>query len=329
MTNVPPPDKLIGGRYKVEEASGKKGPDGRWQSSGPFPKYRVQQPYIFVTVVFDAEINFLRLQARSMRLYLPRALISQIIVMENSPMPNGWRKALLEEYGSLRDLVRIIPGSRIAAIPQTAGWFSQQVLKLMISKYLISDCYVILDAKNHLVFPLSRAHLETPSGKLLTFRQHYENHPLRGRLENAARYFGIEPDLKLFPPTTTPFAVPTKMVLDLIRHIEKQEDSFEEFFIRQGMTEFFLLMSYIIKHSHIDDHYDFSGTNYSIIWKETAGDEVRIATEIARTESNLRPFFALHRRSCPLLTPSSRQMIAEFWCRRGLFSTPAAALAIF
>src|ERR1051325_6978905 len=217
--------------------------------------------YTFVTVVFEAEIALHRLQAQSMARYLPADLVARIVVIENTSMPEEWRAEMRQHYGPLAPAVMLIPAERIAMVPPSGGWFAQQILKLMVSRHVATERYVILDAKNHLVFALEARHLERDD-KILSFFQHYDMHPLRSRLEHATRYFAIEPCISRFPPTTTPYIVPTRMVLRLIQYIQTREGSFEQFFMRSQATEFLLFAAFLAATDSLDNWYDFSGNSY-------------------------------------------------------------------
>lgn len=282
--------------------------------------------YTFVTVVFADEIVLHQLQARSMVRYLSPDMIDSIIVIENSAMPDGWRTNLHKHYGPLARFVSIIPAARIAAVSPKGGWFAQQILKLMISRHITTDRYLILDAKNTLVFPLEPHHLEQ-DGKIRSFCENYQRHPLRRYLKKAIAYFDIDADMTHFGPTVTPFVAPTAYVRQLVSHVERKEGgSFEQFFSGNQMTEFFLFMAYLISINKMDALYDFSGTNYSVIWEFSATDDARIKRDIEITEQQQRPFFSVHRRARPHLTGCGRQMIAEFWWRRKLFASVDDAL---
>jgi len=153
----------------------------------------MQQQYTLVTVAYVDDVGFMHLQARSIARYVPRNLIKQIIVVENAPpaLPDGWRHKLKREYGSLADLVKFIPASQLAVMaPDIGGWFTQQVLKLAVADEVATDYYLILDAKNHFVFPLTRERLEV-NGKPNMFIHGYEKHTLRRYLEPILHYFGL------------------------------------------------------------------------------------------------------------------------------------------
>jgi hypothetical protein len=123
--------------------------------------------YTFVTVVFEAEYDLLALQARSMRLYCPLELIDSIFIVENSqhPATPGKRSKIMAEYGHLSKFVKFLMASEIANIEGTEGWWGQQILKLMVAQTVRSERYLVLDAKSHLIFKLTREFLEAPDGR--------------------------------------------------------------------------------------------------------------------------------------------------------------------
>lgn len=292
--------------------------------------------YAFVTIAYLNDIGFMHLQARSMCRYVPRDLIAEIIVVENTPpkLPDIWRERLRKSYGPLRDLVRFISASSIAKIPlNTAGWFSQQVLKLMAAKVVTAPAYLLLDAKNHFIFPLTRAHMEA-AGKPRMFTHGYQTHPLKRYLEPILKYFDLPLDhVKRMLPTTPPFYIPTALAREVIQTIAAHEKrDFEQVFLKSKVrfTEFFLLGAYILhKKCRFEDYYDLSGGNFSCIWKEMAPHDNTVSNEIARSEQRQAPFFAVHRASFHLLSDKSRTNIAQFWHRRQLFDTEADALRFF
>lgn len=296
------------------------------------PKYAVDK-YTFVTVAYADDLGFMHMQARSIARYVLPELLDEIIVIENGPpmLPNGWRHRLRREYGSLSDLVRFVPASTIAKIPsRIGGWFSQQVLKLMVAKIVKSQYYLILDAKNHFIFPLTREHIEV-AGKPRIFVHGYYTHPLRRYLEPILKYFGLsEEHLKRMLPTTPPFYANTALILEMIKSMAAREKrSFEDVFCTSStrFTEFFMIAGYILSTDRrFEDFYDLSGGSYSIIWKYAAHDDALIEREINRSEQQCAPFFSVHRGAIPLLSENARNVIAAFWQRRGLFSTQAEAL---
>lgn len=283
--------------------------------------------YTFVTVAHEEDWEVLRLQARSMHLYLPGDLVAEIIVIENSTSPAlvEFRRVLWGEYGNLAGKVRFRSAGEIAAVPDhTEGWLSQQILKLMIATEVATDRYVLLDAKNHLVFPLQRNFLEV-ANKIPSWLENYETHVMRPYLERSVRYFGMNPDqcLRAFPPTITPYTLPTALVRDLVRSVvERERKAFPVAFLDLGFCEFFLFAAFIGTLGKTDELYDFSGMSCPIIWESDAISGVKnLKHQIAHAEEYALPFFAVHRRAVQWLDDRSRGAIAEFWHRRCLFPT--------
>jgi Family of unknown function (DUF6492) len=291
--------------------------------------------YTFVTVAHQADLEFLRLQARSMNLYLSRSLVAEILIIEDArgKQPDNWSRLLRSDYGNLADSVRLIEGKEVADIPRTAsGWFSQQILKMAASRTVETERYVVLDAKNHLVFPLTRDFLEADD-KIRSRLVNYERHPLKSFFERTLRYFDIDPSqhIRAFLPTVTPFSFPTKVVQELVEYVAgREKESFPVAFLKLGVTEFFLFAAFISSlKPGIESFYDFSGKGCPTIWEEGAVAGANAVAElVTHGEKNRLAFFAVHRRALRKLEEESRRIIADFWRRRGLFESSAQGLKL-
>jgi len=289
-------------------------------------------PVTFITVVYDGDYGLMRLQARSLCKYLDPRQAAEIVVIENAPPSSlvPLRPTLLNDYGQLAAKVRFIEGHQIAAIPaSTSGWFSQQILKLMAAGIVRTRYYVVLDGKNHLLRPLPWDFLITASGKPRSYLVSYEFHSLRRFFENTLPKFGLDPQryLKAFLPTHTPFVFPTTIVRALVAEIEfRARRSFPEAFLYAGHkhTEFFLFGSYLLTRLRFGDVYDLSGPREAAIWPESSMEHC--AATMAYAEACRIPFFAVHRRAFPRLSPQIRGQLAQFWHRHGLFPSTEAAL---
>jgi hypothetical protein len=281
--------------------------------------------YVVVTVAHREDFGLLRLQARSMRLHLACDLADEIVIVENPApgRPTAWRDRLRREYGDAASLVRFIDAREIAHIPDTtSGWLSQQILKLMVSRVLAADRYLVLDAKNHLVFPLTRSALEA-GGKLRSRLISFEQHPIRTMFENAVRYFGLAPEdhVQAFLPATTPYGLPTRVVRELVVDLAERENRpFPLVFLGIGTTEFLLFGAFITAGHRVEELYDLSAVQYATVWEEIAARGTgEVGKLIAETEEGVLPFFAVHRRALPKLKDNDCLSIAAFWQRRGLF----------
>jgi hypothetical protein len=287
------------------------------------------QKYTFITVVFEAEYDLLALQGRSMQLYCPLELIDSIVVIDNSrsPISPDNKGRIIDAYGSLANFVRFLTARDVAQLPEAKGWLTQQILKLMAAKFIQTERYVILDAKNHLVCQLGREFLEAPDGRARTKMGDYRRHPLREDLVRTLDYFGVDADsyLEAFTPTVPPFVMYTDIVRKLIQQITENEKlPFEIAFIQLRFVEFFLYIGYILHNGNLNDFYDFHQISSPVIWEQTA-DERGCLEAITRATQLQSPFFALHRTAIAKLTKSSRSLVAEFWHRRKLFDSKESA----
>lgn len=274
--------------------------------------------YTIVTVAHQDDYEALYFQARSMAKYLPPSLIHQIIIIENPKLQDHAR--LISQYGKLKNRVKIVAGASLAP-PEAfswSGWWSQQILKLMVAQIVETPRYLCLDAKNVLVFPLRRKFLERRE-KPRSFEIDYTTHSSLRWLRHTLDYFGLpETHIKAFVPTTTPFVLVTDLVKELIRYIEGREGtSLAAAFLKHQLTEFFLYGGFLKATNRFN--YDVSGEECHTVWDVVHGDDY-VHGIIKQTEKKKLPFFSVHRRAIPKLSEHARQEIIRFWTRRGLGS---------
>jgi hypothetical protein len=281
--------------------------------------------YTIVTVAFEGDVELMDLQARSMKLYGDPSLIEEIIVIDNftGSKPRRWEEKLLAAYGYLAPKVRIIEAAAITDTHDSTGWFSQQALKLAVSKMVKTDRYVILDAKNHLIKPLTRDFLETPGGKIRINGYGYENHPLRAYLEKTCAYLGVDVlgPLEKFVRTSTPFTMITTAAMALVDNVEaKSGKDLAQCITENGLTEFFLYAAALLQAGVLYELYEWSQPFSPDIWKWGAEDLsiIREAVDKAQRDS-AGPFFSVHRGAIPLFTPAGRNIICDLWVGRSLF----------
>ncbi|NTW39220.1 MAG: hypothetical protein HGA44_04910 [Cellulomonadaceae bacterium] len=285
----------------------------------------------FVSVVFEAELWFQRLQARSMALYLSPDLVGEIVVIDNSVdgLDPGWVAALVKDYGPHAPLVRVLRPDDIVAIPAATGWRSQQVLKLCVAEQLSTRHYVVLDAKNHLVLPVDGDFFVAADGRPRVNTYGFADHPLRSSLERALTYVGLDPAgyVGRFTATVTPFVLDTAMVRSMIRAVEERAGRpFAAEFVAQGLTEFFLYTAWLLAQGStidelVDDHQVFCPT----VWPRAANpDGVRAA--IASVHDRRAPFFSVQRNALAALDRAGIELLAALWVERGLFASTEQVL---
>ena len=284
--------------------------------------------FTFVTVAHSVDEEALCFQARSMARYLPEYMVSDILVVDNSDASGTLNHTkVVAHYGPLKASVSFLSNRDITPAKVGSGWLAQQVLKLQIAERVKTPKYILLDAKNHIVFPLEREFLETKDGKLLSYYGNFSKHPLDHCLRRVLEYLDLSPThMTKFPPTGTPFTMVTKLVLEMMHYLECREKRpwWETFlegrfteFLEGRFTEFFVYSGYLILTHQLHSNYSFQESVESTIWETNQfPDDVRRA--IARTEEKRLPFFSIHRRAIPLLDNQSKAMLAAFWKRREL-----------
>ena len=271
--------------------------------------------YTFVTVIYEDDYSAMTLQACTIYMFLPLEMVDRIIIIDNSSEENLFNiDRVLPHYGSLDACVTVIRRRDLTPI-DTAGWHVQQLLKLEVAKRVSTKRYVVLDAKNHLCYPVPFDFFERPDGTLKTFLENYTLHAMRKTLENVLSFWALDPKLiEAYPPTHTPFCFEQQKVLDMLNFIERKGRPFSSIFLEEGLTEFFTYSGYLIK---TGVQIDYQATKTGGVWDTDSGDEdVRRQLRYNRVQS--RPFFSVHRRAIPLLSATAKQLLLEFWQERGV-----------
>jgi len=186
---------------------------------------------------------------------------------------------------------------------------------LEVAKRISTERYVVLDAKNHLCYPVPSDFFERPDGTLKTFLDDYTLHPMRKTLENTLSFWALDPKLIVaFPPTHTPFCFDREKVLDMLRFIERKGRPFSSVFLEEGLTEFFTYSGYLIKSGV---RIDYQATKTGGVW-DTDSDDVDVRRQLRYNRVQRRPFFSVHRRAIPLLSATAKRLLLEFWQERGI-----------
>ena len=191
------------------------------------------------TVVFDAELDVLKLQARSIELYCQHIGLKNIFVMVNdaSPVDPAW-------YGSFADHVRVVPRSTFGCSWSDNGWVSQQVLKLLGAAQSNNAWCMIVDAKTLFVRPVELDQV-LADGRAATGNMPI--YPVFDASRNITnQLFGIDLPAQL-GPGGVPFFVEPSLTRELIAEVEHRTGQlFGNYFQQQGMlTEFILYSGYV------------------------------------------------------------------------------------
>jgi hypothetical protein len=286
----------------------------------------------FVSVVFEAEYDLLRLQARSMSRHVPAALAAKVVVIDNSRsgMPASELDALRRDLGQHGSALEVLTPSTIAQLPPASGWHGQQVLKLCVARRIETERYVVLDAKNHFIDTPSLRFFESQDGRPRASWYSFEDHHFRPTLEKVLRYVDlpVEPFPERFTSTITPFVLDTSDVLEMVDEIGASSDAgFEREFIDRGLAEFFLYGAWSwARYGSLEQAFELHEEPCPVVWPKAAdADGVRAAVRLAALRRS--PIFAVHRRAVIAMDADARAVLSDFWVDRSLFAERSEAEA--
>jgi hypothetical protein len=238
---------------------------------------------------------------------------------------------VLPEYGHLSPSVRFIDREEMfQGFEYSHGWHTQQVIKMISVARSQRDHCIVMDSKNHFVRPIVARSFRAEDGRLISSLQSQHGH-LESLFKNSFAYFGVDPDKYIDQalPNVTPMALRTATVRDMLKAIEAREHrSFGAFFLdveRPLFAEFYLLAGYIAgRDGTFQKEYTFAPPNFVTVFpdKANAGAFQSLMWQLD-TEHALA--FGIHWAARPHLTDELKQVIARFWCERGLISDPGEA----
>ena len=212
-----------------------------------------------ITVVFQPEIPYLEIQAKSIDQNFDEDQIKNIYIVVNDQdsivdlIPKSW-------WGKFADRVIIYPYSTFGYVNRVGGWDNQQLCKLLAAARSTCEWSVVLDAKTFFVKPF----------KIELFLDS-DNHACTAKLlpqpvfESAKLFveslYNIELDY-IIGPGGVPFLFHTQTVNFLIQDTEElTKKPFIEFFLDNVcypnlITEFYLYSAYVkYKYGNIDKLY--------------------------------------------------------------------------
>jgi len=217
----------------------------------------------FVTVVYsdEIEIKLLKLQAHSFSFVYPDIINNILVIFNdkkslNEQMRNKFYDEIIECYPvELIDKVKLLFLEDLNLDFDYSNWFTQQLIKLEISKHVTSDYYVVLDSKNHFIKIITSDYFfKNNTSPYLYFN--YHNDKMLEFYSNSLNYFDIKCPYdnnenfdKMFKiQSSTPFLFITKECINMIKYVEARENKpFKDFFVEtKQFTEFFFYYTYLI-----------------------------------------------------------------------------------
>ncbi len=295
-----------------------------------------KQQLDLITVCFAAELNLLRLQARSIRMFMDSQILGRIILVINEPSPRAVMQAvkrdILPEYGGFADRVIFVTAKELAGVRlNKCGWGTQQAFKILATAHAVSPLSMILDCKNHFIRPVGPDQVWSGDGRIKT--RPYRIIPRFAHYFHAAStYFGVASNVgtEIALPTTTPFLVPTKLVADLIEEMEKRENkSFFEVFMRpkKRFTEFYLIYAYLISRvGSLEVLYNVVPNHAVSLMGSQKVDVDTVNVKIAQLEQEDVYCFGVHREVLAAGDPKILAAVTQAWRRFGLVQSKEEAV---
>lgn len=283
--------------------------------------------FTLATVVFDAEVGLLELQARSLAAQLDGRALDEVVILDNTVFGLSRRvRADVETILSpLTDSTLFVRVPEMLTLRGVDGWRSQQVAKLLVARQISSPYYVVLDAKNHLIAGASASTFIAADGRVHGGLHSYERHALRNDLERTLLFMGadaaqVAARVARFPVTATPFVFRTDLVRAMIADLERQHSMpFEIIFERKNLLEFFTYSGWVdLAGPGLDSVIDGEPIQSPTVWPNQASEEGLIVA-IEQAERTGASFFAVHRRALVRGDKGFRTEVARWWVKNGLF----------
>jgi hypothetical protein len=289
-------------------------------------------PLELATVAFSGDLPLLDLQARSIGRFVPPDLVGRISYIINDPDEELCRRHIEEVtaplLGPLRDRLAIFTGSSRGQ-PGQEGWIIQQACKLDIARSVDTRHFVVLDAKNFILRPISESDILFKGGLARMPFGRKRGDPQW--LIDSLIFFGLDPALGegKFPPSVPPFCMRTDIVLEMIDAIERQAgtDLFD-FFARKTdkSTEFMLYIAFLMKTGRLGEVVTGRATKQPIIRRASPARGAP-GDFFDKAKAPQVWTMAVHRRRFLDLDwdHPTREGLLDLWTGSGLFKTPEEA----
>lgn len=282
----------------------------------------------FVTIVFNnkIELELLKLQAISFK-FVELSCIGNIYIFYND---DNNTKSVLDNIKSfypidIQSNVKIIYRDSNYN-NEDSNWTNQQIFKLLMSKFVESDYYIVLDAKNHFIRKIEisdfvinnkpNMYLDNPGGMITYYHNCLKyfniNCPFNYKYHDKEKKQPIGCNILL---STTPFIFIKIEVLNLIEYIENKEKcSFEYFFNinKKKYCEFYLYSTYLIYKNNINKHNLVNSSSVTIFGNpDKPWNDINKKKKVI-TNSNCK-VFGLHRKAVMRMNNEYKHNLIEIY----------------
>ena len=279
-------------------------------------------------MVYQKEIPYLEIQARSIAQYFHPFTISTITVVINDhkdvhdSIDPGW-------YGILQSKLKVLHISELTDLPLAYNWDSQQLCKLLAARQTNTKWSMILDAKTWFIRPVNPSEFITADQQkvhtnMVPFSDYFKNEK-----DFIQDWFKIDFNDQMLGPGGVPFFMHTKTLQNMIEYVEKYTGCrFDQVFNVHvanppRMTEFILYAGYVLhEHKSYDAIYNIQDKlQYQIYniadWQADHFDEI-----LAQCQANSTALtFSVHRRAYQSLSEKQKIRCLEFLHNRKLINS--------
>jgi hypothetical protein len=188
------------------------------------PKLDVVIPF------FERDLCKLKYTVRSLGVHDPDGVLGDIFLLWVSEQPSSKYSTELKEVTDAVSgdrQVHLVDFQPIVKSTKVNGWFAQQILKLKIASAIVSDFYMVLDAKNTFIKDIKADALFTPCHQAKIFAEYAwdtlpEPHATWYQAaQNLLDIHGAE-DHPMWPASITPFIFHKQTTLDLLRDVHEE-----------------------------------------------------------------------------------------------------------
>ena len=257
------------------------------------------------TVVFQQELDVLKLQARSIELYAHDVGVIRVITNDDCVVDSAW-------WGKLSNQVEIIPRIQFGSTWCDNGWVSQQALKILGCVVGTNAWTIVLDAKTILTTQQNVFDAQgRPQVGVLEIYPVFE--PSRQIIN---QLFEIDLQQQL-GPGGVPFFINNAKARDMTTDIEYRTGiDFAEWFQAQGrVTEFMLYSGYLQSKNLIDVLYN---TEISTITPGNVCHSEVAAWDRKYQEMSQATTVSVHRNAWRQLSTEQQQQYTDFLASRGI-----------
>lgn len=281
-----------------------------------------------VCVFCGRDLALQRLQARSIARYFERPGLGRVIYVWNDTveMPADLRGELAACLDGIDfELLSAAELGVSRAAIEVDGWTTQQAAKLLAAGVSGAEHCLVLDAKNHFVWPCSVRDFVTQDGRGIACLQDIGNSEF---FRHCLGYFGDRREIGACRGAlnVTPFLLRSAVVRRMLATIEQRERrTLAEIFLahQHKLTEFMAYQAYALKEGiEPSELFQEAATNIAEhVWGPTVQEAGEFERCLTRLQGAQTKVLGLHWMACCLLSERQRESLCTFWVSRGLMDS--------